>query len=253
MSTFTDTSVRISLATPEDLRGLSQKSLHIWVGAVSPLWAPFWVAASFGMGVWALGQGAARTLGGTLYDKDLLLAAKWPGFQGLPKPVNSMAADLADTSADILKDAAAATTETVEKTQGLAADAIETAATTALDATNDTTEKALAVADEAVETAVDDSRAITNAVAETTEAAAVGTVKAAKDVTDKAASTVTEAEKTPSETLDLLGNQPAKSKSGTRPLIDPVTEVPVVPAVAEAIAEPKIPMPKPAPRRPRKS
>lgn len=237
MSTFTDTSVRISLATPEDIRELSQKSLHIWVGAISPFWAPFWAAASFGMGVWALGQGAARTLSGTLYDKDLLLAAKWPGFQGPPKSMEAIAT---------------ATTDTVEKTQKFAADAIETVATTAMDATGDTVEKTLAVADDATETVADDTRAVISDVAETADATAANTVKTVKDTADKAKTTIAEAAKTPSETLDLLDNQPTKSKSGTRPLIDPVTEAPVVPAVVEAIAEPKVPMPKSAPRRPRK-
>ncbi len=236
MSTFTDTSVRISLATPQDIQDLSQKSLHLWVGATSPLWAPFWATASFGVGLWALGQGAARTLGGTLYDKDLPLALKWPGFEALPKSVEALDASLAGAAA---VDGAAAH-DGVEKAGAV--------------------EKVEAVTD-AIETATGAAAEIAPgpALVEETQIAAA---EAATDLTDattsEAAKIAAESAKKAAEaTLDLLGSpstpRTTKPARQTRPLIDPVTEKPVIPAVAEATAETKPAMPKPAPRRPRKS
>ncbi len=46
--------------TPEEIRGAQQKALNLWVGAISPLWAPFWLASAVGVGLWSLGQGFRR-------------------------------------------------------------------------------------------------------------------------------------------------------------------------------------------------
>lgn len=218
MSTFTDTSVRISLATPDDVRELSQRSLHFWIGASSPFWAPFWMAASFGVGLWSVGQGAARALGGTLYDKDLPLAVKWPGFEALPKPVGALS-------------------PVVEK----AAEEVVAATTQAVDETADTQANAML----AVEDVVEAPAKAVEAATEATTIAAATTARTSAILAKKAAEA----------TLDLLSGQSTiKAEArGTRPLIDPVTEAPVIPAVAEAISEPKPPSAKPVPRRPRKS
>ena len=39
---------------PEDVRKASERMMNLWLGAMSPLWAPFWAASSFGVGVWAV-------------------------------------------------------------------------------------------------------------------------------------------------------------------------------------------------------
>ena len=46
--------------TPEEIRSAQQKALNLWVGATSPLWAPFWLASAVGLGLWSLGQGFRR-------------------------------------------------------------------------------------------------------------------------------------------------------------------------------------------------
>ena len=46
--------------TPEEIRGAQEKALNLWVGATSPLWAPFWLASAVGIGLWSLGQGFRR-------------------------------------------------------------------------------------------------------------------------------------------------------------------------------------------------
>lgn len=252
MSTFTDTSVRISLATPEDIRDLSQKSLHLWVGATSPLWAPFWAAASFGVGAWALGQGAAKVLGGTLYDKDLPLALKWPGFAVLPKHVEALSPIVEKVTDEV----ATTAEQAVDATAAVATEAVETVAETVetvAAAQTETASKVEAVAEIPVpEVPVADIPVAEIPVVATK---AVETAAEATDavVTKTAKTSAVLAKRAAEATLDLLGNgATAKPGGDTRPLIDPVTEAPVIPAVVEAVAEPKPPLAKPAPRRPRK-
>jgi len=48
-------------ASPEEIRDAQEKALNLWVGATSPLWAPFWLASTVGVGLWALSQGFKRT------------------------------------------------------------------------------------------------------------------------------------------------------------------------------------------------
>lgn len=260
MSTYSDT-VRISLATPDDIRELAERNLHLWVGASSPLWAPFWTAASFGIGLWSLGQAMARTMGDTIYDRDVSLALKWPGFEALPKPVEPqlLAGDVVEKAADIVEDTVAATIDAAEKTETLATEAAETIADTSLSTAQTESVPITELAEEAHEvvqdTMMDTIEAVTEIVAQTQDAA-VQAVEPAASKTSVATSATAKAsaqlaKKAAAATLDLLG-QPAVSAGETRPLIDPVTEKPVIPAVIEATAEPKLPMPKPAKRRPRK-
>jgi len=258
MSTYSDT-VRISLATPDDIRELAERNLHLWVGASSPLWAPFWTAASFGIGLWSLGQAMARTMGDTIYDRDVSLALKWPGFEALPKPIEPQlpADEVVETTADIVEDSVGATSDAVEKAETLIAEAAETITDTGL-----STAQAAPVAELAEEaqevvqnTMTDTVESATETVNQTQDAAAdavetmASETSAAASASAKASAQL--AKKAAAATLDLLG-QPAVSESETRPLIDPVTEKPVIPAVVEATAEPKLPMPKSAKRRPRK-
>lgn len=51
--------LKLSLATPEDIKEVSEKLTHFWIGAFSPLWVPFFAATSFGLGSWALSSALA--------------------------------------------------------------------------------------------------------------------------------------------------------------------------------------------------
>ncbi|MGZ3298118.1 MAG: hypothetical protein ACXU8O_03810, partial [Asticcacaulis sp.] len=43
-------------AAPEEMREASRRMLNLWVGAISPLWAPFWLTSSIGVGLWTAAQ-----------------------------------------------------------------------------------------------------------------------------------------------------------------------------------------------------
>ncbi len=78
-------------ATPEEIKAASEKAMNFWVGALSPMWVPFWAASSFGLGAWAVSQSMSKTLGEGLAGPDLLrkdmtgfgaMTTKWPGIWG---------------------------------------------------------------------------------------------------------------------------------------------------------------------------
>ena len=48
------------LMTPEDMQKASEKAINFWVGALSPMWVPFWAASSFGLGAWAMTRNMKR-------------------------------------------------------------------------------------------------------------------------------------------------------------------------------------------------
>ncbi len=174
MLTMTDIdSPKFSLATPEDIKQASEKVLHFWVGAMSPMWVPFWAASSFGLSAWALTQSLTKAEG----LRDLPLASQWPGFSGT-------------WAKEALKVVEEDVVAPAEATVAVVEDAVEEVA-----------EKTVATAEEVSET-------VTEAAAPVVE----DTTKAVESAT-------------------------AEVVAETKPLIDPVTEVPVVPAVAEAIAE----------------
>jgi hypothetical protein len=68
------------VATPEEIKAASEKVVNFWVGALSPMWVPFWAASSFGLSAWAMTQNLAKSEG---LLKDMPLAGKWPGFNGV--------------------------------------------------------------------------------------------------------------------------------------------------------------------------
>ncbi len=57
LSLTSDDMPNFTYATPEEMRGAQEKVLNLWVGATSPLWAPFWLSSAVGVGLWAWGQG----------------------------------------------------------------------------------------------------------------------------------------------------------------------------------------------------
>jgi hypothetical protein len=71
-------------ATPEEVKAASEKVVNFWVGALSPMWVPFWAASSFGLSAWAVTQNLSKTEG-LLKDMPQMadMAGKWPGFTGV--------------------------------------------------------------------------------------------------------------------------------------------------------------------------
>ncbi len=106
-------------ATPEEVKAASEKVVNFWVGALSPMWVPFWAASSFGLGAWAMTQSLGRSEG-LLKDMPQMtdLAGKWPGFgvwgasTAAAEPAVKTSADAA---ADMAKTTVKAAAETVEK------------------------------------------------------------------------------------------------------------------------------------------
>ena len=106
-------------ATPEEVKAASEKVVNFWVGALSPMWVPFWAASSFGLGAWAMTQSLGKGEG-LLKDMPQMtdLAGKWPGFGVWG--ASTAAAETAvkasvDTAADMAKTTVKAAEEAVEK------------------------------------------------------------------------------------------------------------------------------------------
>ncbi len=223
---------KISLATPDDFKDASQRAMNIWVGAMSPLWAPFWAATTFGVSLWALGQGLKRSvIADELLDKDAVLALRWPGF-AVP-----FATPWSHSYGEVV--------EQVDALEAVAYDALSAPVQLAFE----TEEKLEAAADEAVragEAVIGDAKDAPATLFEAAEAAAetaLAPVHAISEAAKDAADTL--AEETTQATEAALDS----AQDATKPLIDPVSEAPVVPAVAEATAETP---PMPGARRLRK-
>lgn len=172
---------KFPFSNPDEIKAASEKAMNFWVGALSPMWVPFWAATSFGVGAWAVAQSLSKS-GSLVKDLPQLgdLPAKWPGFTSWGK-----ATLLTAESAGISAEAPADMVKPIEA--------------------------ALKAEAAVVEKAVD---VVTETVADTVAAAEPVVEKATKAVADT-----------------------VKASVDTKPLIDPVTETLVVPAVAEAIAE----------------
>ncbi|ESQ73931.1 hypothetical protein ABAC402_16920 [Asticcacaulis sp. AC402] len=88
-----------------EIKQASEKAVHLWVGAMSPMWVPFWAATSFGIGAWTVVQSLSRS-GGLFKDLPQVtdLASKWPGFNvPLPKDLAEPAEAPAETAAERVK------------------------------------------------------------------------------------------------------------------------------------------------------
>jgi hypothetical protein len=100
-------------ATPEEVKAASEKVVNFWVGALSPMWVPFWAASSFGLSAWAVTQNLSKTEG-LLKDMPQMadMAGKWPGFTG----VWGAAAAKAEAAVNAAEDTVEKTAETVVET-----------------------------------------------------------------------------------------------------------------------------------------
>ena len=102
-------------ATPEEVKAASEKVVNFWVGALSPMWVPFWAASSFGLGAWAMTQSLSKNEG-LLKDMPQMadLAGKWPGF-GAWSAARADATEAAvKTAGDMVEKAAGQVIEAVE-------------------------------------------------------------------------------------------------------------------------------------------
>lgn len=206
----------ISLATPEDVKAASEKAMNFWVGALSPLWVPFWAASTVGVSVWALAQGMKRTgMASPHLDPDAPLATKWPGFD-LP---------FATPWSKAWGEAAIELDETVEFVKETIAEPLQLA----IEA-EQKIEEALFPVTETAKAAVETVTAqVAEPVAPVSEVAAP-IVEKPEPVIE---APVVKAE---APIAEPVVKKTAK-KTAETPLLDPVTETPVVPGVAEATSE----------------
>jgi hypothetical protein len=123
-------------ATPEEVKAASEKVVNFWVGALSPMWVPFWAASGFGLSAWAMTQSLSKNEG-LLKDMPQMadMAGKWPGF-------SVWAAGRPDVAAE--------TVDTVEKAAGTVVEAAD-AAPEAEVAFDPVIEAPVAISDAAVE------------------------------------------------------------------------------------------------------
>jgi len=71
-----------AMATPEEVKAASEKVMNFWVGALSPMWVPFWAASGFGLSAWAMTQSLSKNEGMLKDLPQMGELAKWPGFGG---------------------------------------------------------------------------------------------------------------------------------------------------------------------------
>jgi hypothetical protein len=189
--------LKLSLATPEDVKAASEKAVNFWVGAMSPLWVPFWAASTVGVSVWALAQGLKRTGMSAEIDPDAPLATKWPGFD-LPFAT--------------------------PWSKGWGAAAVE------LDETIEYVKETVA---EPMQLAIEAEQKIEEALFPVAETAKASVETVAEAVSPEPVASPIPTVEIPAEPVV---KKTAKKVADT-PLIDPVTETPVIPSVTEATAE----------------
>jgi hypothetical protein len=124
-------------ATPEEVKAASEKVVNFWVGALSPMWVPFWAASSFGLGAWAMTQSLTRNEG-LLKDMPQMtdLAGKWPGFgvwgasaaaaESMVRATEDQVRTTVDKTTDVAKTSVKAASEAVEQAAGTVVEAVKT-------------------------------------------------------------------------------------------------------------------------------
>ena len=135
-------------ATPEEIKAVSEKVMNFWVGALSPMWVPFWAASGFGLSAWAMTQNLSKNEG-LLKDMPQMgdMAAKWPGFGG----VWGAAVARTEAAAPVVEAAKSAMEAAPKSAKD--ADMLSDAATTATEAAGDAVEEAAGTVVKAVKSA----------------------------------------------------------------------------------------------------
>jgi hypothetical protein len=146
---------------PDDVKKASERMMNLWMGAMSPFWAPFWAASSFGVGMWALARQMKPAEG-------LMDDMKSDAWLGLFKSWGLEAGELHEKAVE----AVVQTTHKAEAASEAATERVVEAQTTAGDAVTEVAE--------VVQTGAEDASAATAEIAET----------AASDIADTMATAV---------------------------------------------------------------
>ncbi|WP_155913755.1 hypothetical protein [Asticcacaulis sp. AC466] len=122
-----------TVPTPEEMKAASEKVMNFWVGALSPMWVPFWAASSFGLSAWAMTQSLGKSEGLLKEIPEMAkMAPKWPGFMGVwgaltPSQLAEKSVDAADTIADAVASTAKAAEKVVDEASGAVVQAVDAA------------------------------------------------------------------------------------------------------------------------------
>ncbi len=121
---------RLTVPSLDEARQSWEKAANLWVGASLPLWAPFFAAASVGIGAWAVVRTWQR---GEDLARQLPLAGGWLKSDLLPESVAetvdttvALATEAAETVEPIVTAVGATVTQTVEAPAVMAAEIAET-------------------------------------------------------------------------------------------------------------------------------
>lgn len=139
-SAFTFTSE----AMPEDVKAASERLMNLWVGAMSPLWVPFWAASSVGVGLWAVMRNLKPAEG-------LLAEMPVDGWSSLFRSWGLEAGELHGKAVEAVESVTHTQTSAVETS----IDATETVAEAAATAMSETAAEATEVASEVANTIVE--------------------------------------------------------------------------------------------------
>ncbi|HWU51007.1 MAG TPA: hypothetical protein VN042_14075 [Asticcacaulis sp.] len=140
---------------PDDVKKASERMVNLWMGAMSPLWAPFWAASSFGVGMWALARNvkpAESLMDDMKSDAWLGLFKSWGLEAGELHEKAVEAVEQASHEAPVAPDAAEAVTatqETVSESMAEAADVAAAAAQSLSEAAPEIAESASVVTEDA--------------------------------------------------------------------------------------------------------
>lgn len=158
MTSMTDTPfyfVTPPAMLPDDVKKASERMVNLWMGAMSPLWAPFWAASSFGVGMWALARNvkpAESLMDDMKSDAWLGLFKSWGLEAGELHEKAVEAVEQASHEAPVAPDAAEAVTatqETVSESMAEAADVAAAAAQSLSEAAPEIAESASVVTEDA--------------------------------------------------------------------------------------------------------
>ena len=140
-------------ATPEEIKAASEKVMNFWVGALSPMWVPFWAASGFGLSAWAMTQNLSKNEG-LLKDMPQMgdVAAKWPGFGGVWGAAAART-EAAEPMVDAAKSAMEAAPKAAKAAADKTVDMLSDTATTATEAAGDAVEEAAGAVVKAVKSA----------------------------------------------------------------------------------------------------
>ena len=237
-------------ATPEKVSGAQEKALNLWVGATSPLWAPFWLASAFGIGLWAVGQGFKRAQGAIGTVPPLGILPSTSSTTDVAGTVQSMVDDGVIAPMQAAGKAIADMTTAVTPSPDAIAEQIKTAGDEATTKAAELGQAATDTVDEATTRAVEQSEAQVDAVAEvakdTGSLFAEGSVlvpEAAKSATAVAADTAVSA----ADIADDAGPALAQSPVVAAKAVKAATTVAADTAVATADGD------RPLMRKPKKT